>query len=146
MADGLVRVIDRGLGDREQKALLAADALQSLDQLALDRFSARVRILCTTSSSRSTSPSVISAVRGQHSTASNVSRTGPGIDRRSDGYAAAPRARHAAISRSEQYANRSAGAPSESRRSSLAISSRIVLRPGRPGSPFSSARTRPGQR
>jgi hypothetical protein len=48
--------------------------------------------LSTTSISRSTSASVISAVRDQHNAASSVSLIGVGIARNSDGYAAAARA------------------------------------------------------
>ena len=73
---------------------------------------------------------MISAVRDQHSTASSVSRTGAAIARRSEGYAAAARARDAAISFSEQSANRSVGIPTARTRSSF---SRIVLSSGGPG-------------
>jgi len=62
-----------------------------------------------------------------------------GHARRSDGYAADGRARHAAISFSEQSENRPADRPSERTRSSLSISSSTVFRLGRPGSLLSSA-------
>jgi hypothetical protein len=94
--------------------------------------------LSTTSISRSTSASVISAVRDQHNAASSVSLIVVGIARKSDGYAAAARARHASSSFSKQSANRSAGNPIARTRSSFSISARIVLNPAFPGSPFNS--------
>jgi hypothetical protein len=105
------------------------------------RVSARVSILWTSPSSRSTRPSTSSAVRTQHSAASKVSRIGRGASRKSEGYMRAARARQAARSFSAASANSSAGSPRSRIRPSLPISVSMVSSPSRPGSALSSAST-----
>lgn len=89
--------------------------------------------------SSSTSASVISAARSAHSTASNVSRTGRGAARRSDGYERTARARHASTSFSLASANNPGGSPSVRTAASLSISRSRVSKLTQPGPGRSSA-------
>ena len=125
---------------RNRMPCLPLTRLRSPISSAATRFSALEPILCTRSTSSSTSASVISAVRVEHSAASSVRRTSGGEARRSDGYSLAARARHDATSFSDASANRSGLNPIALTRSSLSISRSSVFSPSRPGSDFSSTR------
>jgi hypothetical protein len=133
-------MLDRGLREAKQDALLSLTRLRSPISSIATRFSALDPILWTRSTSNSTSPSVISAVRVEHSAASSVRRTPGGEARRSDGYSFAARARQDATSFSDASANRSGLSPIALTRSSLSISPSSVFNPKRPGSDFSSTR------
>jgi hypothetical protein len=125
-------MLDGGLGAREQQALLAAHALEVAHELLLDPvLGVRADLVHALDQQIDERVGDLRCARpAQHREQRKPDRLGHA--RRSDGYAADGRARHAAISFSEQSENRPAGRPSERTRSSLSISSSTVFRLGRP--------------
>src|ERR1035438_5085778 len=130
-------MIDGCASEREQQPVLAAHPLEIGHERLLDPV-LRAHADLVDDVDQQVDERVGDLRRDQHSTASSVSLIGAGIARRSDGYAADARARHAPSSFSEQSANRSAGNPIARTRSSLSISSRIVFKLAFPGSLFNS--------
>lgn len=103
------------------------------------RRSARALILWTRATNSSTSASVISACREEHSAASSVIRTSSLVSRKSEGYILIALARHAATIFSEQSANSPSGRASFRTSFRLVISVSSESSPTAPGSRFSEA-------